>query len=82
MSKGLQNPWRFPYGTTRFRPCHSRRLQSPSVIPDVFNRESMTLPMQDPTNEGTEEKDSGFPLTTGGNDRGGRAGMPKGTEQA
>ena len=27
--------------------------------------------MQGHTNEGTEEKDTGFPLTTGGNDRGG-----------
>ena len=78
-------------------PCHSRRLQPPSVIPDVFNRESMAFPMQDHTNEGTEEKDSGFPLTTGGHDRGDRrvcqrepsghdggdrAGMPKGPEQA
>ena len=30
--------------------------------------------MQGHMNEGTEEKDTGFPLTTGGNDRGGAAG--------
>ena len=70
-------------------PMSSRRFQSPSVIPDIFNRESMGFPMQDHTNEETEEKDSGFPLTTGGNDRGGpsrhdredRAGMTKGTKR-
>ena len=59
-------------------PRHSRRFYFPSVIPDIFNRES--IPMQGHTNEGTEEKDTGFPLTlsptfvigeTGGNDRGG-----------
>ena len=50
----------------------------PSVIPDVFNRESMTFPMQDPTNEGTEEKDTGFPLTTGGNDRGDQRACQRG----
>ena len=59
-------------------PWHSRRFQSPTVIPDVFNppavipdvfnRESTAFPMQGHTNEGTEEKDTGFPLTTGGND--------------
>ena len=85
----------FPTSSTPF--CHSRRLQPPSVIPDVFNRESMAFPMQDHTNEGTEEKNTGFPLTTGGNDRGGRrecqrepsgyargdqAGMTEGPEQA
>ena len=85
----------FPTSSIPFR--HSRHLQPPSVIPDVFNRESMAFPMQDHTSEGTEEKDTGFPLTTGGNDRGGRrvcqrelsghdggdrAGMPKGPEQA
>ena len=32
-------------------------------------------------NEGTEEKDTGFPLTTGGNDRGGPAGMTGGTSR-
>ena len=57
----------------------------------------MAFPMQDHTNEEKEEKDTGFPLTTGGNDRGDqrecqrgpsrhakgdRAGMPEGTEQA
>jgi len=50
----------------------------PHVIPDVFNRESMAFPMQRHTNEGTEEKDSGFPLKTGGNDRRGPAGMTEG----
>ena len=35
--------------------------------------------MQGHMKEGTEEKDTGFPLTTGGNDRGGRAGMTEGS---
>ena len=39
----------------------------------------MAFPMQSHTNEGIEEKDTGFPLTTGGNDRGGAGGM---TERA
>ena len=34
--------------------------------------------MQGHTNDGTEEKDSGFPLKTGGNDRRGPAGMTEG----
>ena len=34
--------------------------------------------MQGHMKEGTEEKDTGFPLTTGGNDRRGRAGMTEG----
>ena len=55
---------------------HSRHFQSPSVIPDIFNRES--IPMQGHPNEGTEEKDTGFPLTTGGNDRGDRRAGQKG----
>ena len=46
-------------------------LEPPSVIPDVFNRESKVFPMQCHTNEGTKEKDTGFPLKTCGNDRGG-----------
>ena len=47
-----------------------------SVIPDVFNRESKAFPRQCRTNEGTEEKNTGFPLKTCGNDRGGEpAGM-------
>ena len=61
--EGLQNPWLFPMRDTRFRPA---------VIPDIFNRESMVFPMQAHTNEGTEKKDTGFPLKTGGNDRGAR----------
>ena len=58
---------------------HTRHFQSPAVIPDIVNRESMTFPMQAHTNKrkGTEEKNTGFPLTTGGNDRGGQAGMTK-----
>ena len=52
-----------------------------SVIPDIFNRESMAFPMQGHTNKRTEEKDAGFPLTTGGNDRRGPAGMTKGSER-
>ena len=39
----------------------------------------MAFPMQEHMNEGTEEQDTGFPLTTGGNDRGGPAGLTKGT---
>ena len=50
------------------------------VIPDVFNRESMPFSMQGHTNDGTEEKDTGFPLKTGGNDKGGPAGMTKGSD--
>ena len=34
--------------------------------------------MQSHTNEGIEEKDTGFPLTTGGNDRGARSGHDRG----
>ena len=62
--------------------CHARRFQSPAVMPDIFNRESTSSPTQGHTNKGTEEKNTGFPLTTGGNDRGGPAGMTKGPEQA
>ena len=85
----------FPMRDHTIPPMSSRCFQSPSVIPDVFNRESMAFPMwghtippmsfptslignpwlfpmQDHTNEGTEEKDTGFPLTTGGNDKGDR----------
>ena len=50
------------------------------VIPDVFNRESMPFPMQGHTNDGTEEKDSGFPLKTGGKDRGGPTGRTEGAD--
>ena len=50
----------------------------------------MAVPMQGHMNEGTEEKDTGFPLTTGGHDRGSaggtmervRAGMTEGPERA
>ena len=38
--------------------------------------------MRDHVNEGTEEKDTGFPLTTGGNDSEGPAGLTVGPEQA
>ena len=38
----------------------------------------MAFPMQSHTNEGIEEKDTGFPLTTGGNDRGARSGHDRG----
>ncbi len=41
-----------------------------SVIPDVCNRESSIFPRPGYTNEGTKEKDSGFPLNPCGNDRG------------
>ena len=50
----------------------SKGSEQATVIPAVFNRESMAFPIQGHTNEGTEEKDTGFPLTTGGNDRGDR----------
>ena len=53
-------------------PRPSPQGNPPAVIPDIFNRESMAVSMQSHMNEGTEEKDTGFPLTTGGNDRGGR----------
>ena len=46
-----------------------------SVIPDVFNRESRIFPRPGHTNAGSKEKDTGFPLTPCGNDRGG-AGAP------
>ena len=61
------------------RGCHSvRHSRRPvryarcplSVIPDVFNRESSIFPRPGYTNEGTKEKDSGFPLNPCGNDRG------------
>ena len=35
--------------------------------------------MQGHTNDGTEEKDSGFPLKTGGKDRGGPTGRTEGS---
>ena len=56
----------------------------PSVIPDIFNRESKSSSMQAHTNKRTTKQDAGFPLTlsptfvigeTGGNDRGDPAGM-------
>ncbi len=54
-------------------------LNPPSVIPDVFNRESTGCSqVGGQTNERTEEKDTGFPLKTGGNDREARAGMTRG----
>ena len=53
----------------------SKGSEHATVIPDIFNRESRAFPIQGHTNEGTEEKDTGFPLTTGGNDRGARASM-------
>ena len=51
---------------------------SGSVIPDVFNRESRIFPTQRHMNEGTKEKDTGFPLKTCGNDRRRGSGMTKG----
>ena len=59
---------------------HAGPHDSVHVIPDVFNRESMAFPMQGHTNEGTEEKNSGFPLKTGGNDRGGRREGQRGAD--
>ena len=47
------------------------------VIPDVFNRESRAFSMQRRTNEGTEEKNTGFPLKTGGKDRRGTGGKDR-----
>ena len=49
-----------------------------SVIPDIFNRESKSSPMPAHTNKGTKKQNTGFPLTTGGNDRGGPTGMTEG----
>ena len=48
-------------------------VNPPSAIPDVVNRESMVFPCR-PTNKETKKQDTGFPLTTGGNDRGERKG--------
>ena len=56
----------------------SKGSEHATVIPDIFNRESRAFPIQGHTNEGTEEKDTGFPLTTGGNDRGGPGGNDRG----
>jgi len=42
----------------------------------------MAFSMQGHTNDGTEEKNTGFPLKTGGKDKGGPAGMTEGPEQA
>ena len=50
-------------------------VNPPSVIPDVINRESMVFPCR-PT-QIRNKKNTGFPLTTGGHDRGGPAGMTK-----
>ena len=44
---------------------------TPSVIPDVCNRESSQL----------KRRNSGFPLTTGGNDRRRPAGLTEGPQQ-
>ena len=62
---------------------HSRPL--PSVMPDVLNLPLLSFPtssignprafpMQGHTNEKPEEKNPGFPLKTGGNDRRGKQG--------
>ena len=67
-------------------PCGVIRF--PHVIPDVFNPPlsfptfligNPSFPIQGHPNEGTEEKDTGFPLKTCGNDRGGPADMTEGT---
>ena len=65
------HPGPLPQGN---RPLSFPTFSIPPVIPDIVNRESMAFPMQSHTNEGIEEQDTGFPLTTGGNDRGGGAG--------
>ena len=46
----------------------------PSVIPNVFNRESRIFSKQGYMKEGTRENDAGFPLKTCGNDRRGTGG--------
>ena len=79
MTKGLQNPGLLPCWGTRFRPVIPDIFNPPSVIPDVFNRESRVFSHAGPAEEGTEEQDTGFPLTTGGNDRGVPAGLTGGT---
>ncbi len=83
-----------PAGMTKGQSRHAKRLAESRaslmqghtipahVIPDVFNRESRAFPMQGHPNEGTEEKNTGFPLKTGGHDRRGPAGMTEGPEQA
>ena len=58
----VSGPWAPATGTGNWA------LASASVIPDVFHRESRAFLKQGHTNEGTEEKDTGFPLKTGGND--------------
>ena len=60
----------------------------PSVVPDVFNPplsfptfsigNPRAVPMWGHTNERTEEKDTGFPLKTVGNDKRREAGMTRG----
>ena len=45
------------------------RDASPVVIPDVFNRESRGFSPRRDTRMKGQRKDTGFPLTTGGNDR-------------
>ena len=47
----------------------------PSVIPDVINRESMVFPCRH--TQIRNQKNTGFPLTTGGYDRGGPGGYDK-----
>ena len=50
-----------------------------AVIPDVFNRESTAFSRQGHMNEGTEEKNTGFPLKPCGNDRGGSGNEQRGS---
>ena len=47
----------FPPPRLSFPPPHLSFPLPPSVIPDVFNRESRILPRPGHTNEGTKEKD-------------------------
>ena len=63
-------PLSFPMFSIALR--HPRRSQSPAVIPDIFIGNPGLFPCRVTRMKGTEEKDTGFPLTTGGNDRGGR----------
>ena len=68
MTEGTERPFR-----------HSRRVQSPFLsFPTFLIGNPWPFPMQGHPNEGTEKKNPGFPLTTGGNDKGGPASMTEG----
>ena len=54
-------------------------VNRPSVLPDICNRESKAFsPDRAARMKGTEKKNTGFPLKTGGHDRGGTGGHDRG----